>query len=391
MSTHKNYQKQTVKGQGDVELYTPGKLGTRPFDSDPEEPAAKKRGVLPFAIEDERPAAAIPQVIEGEPGERERAAEPLQVAGNVATVAKKPNLMDDIKAEIDAPTPPPTKKAAPNKKPTPPASPPAAKAKPKPEEPKKRKRMSTDPKEQGRVVAQSVVDGFVGALRGQAAKRGGQLSIEDVNALSSSFERQADKLADTFARQLKGFADAKSKSHWTHERVNALHRILVKRFSHLLVEETDLKEKPDGLSRRMLTGFFHALEMMIGKEQLAVFEEDANRIAAKLRERLGSDFSWDHVYAHRDSKALILDLLVASAPHFEELDKRMAWMLDLINGDLPLARPQSANPDWKLDPIGLVVVLDALFLDLRVALEDDLGRLRITKRHGFEVLEAQKG
>jgi len=66
----------------------------------------------------------------------------------------------------------------------------------------------------------------------------------------------------------------------------------------------------------------------------------------------------------------------------------MAWMLGLINADLPAPKPQSANPDWKLDQIGLVRVLDALFADLRTALEDDLGRLRITKRHGFEVLEA---
>jgi len=403
MATLKNYKRKTVKGQEDVEVYTPGAFGARLAKGSDEESAKKKRGVLPFSVEEEKGSYKTPQVIEGEPGQRDRRKEPVQTGGSVEAPKKKSNLLDDIKAEISSPTPPPlapaaktktentpspAKPAAPSKPSTPPKAAEAPAAKPAAPEQKKRKRMSTDPKEQGRVVAQSVVDGFVGALRGQAAKRGGHLSVEDVDALSSSFERQADKLADSFARQLKSFSDAKAKSHWTQERVNSLNRILVKRFSHLLIDESELKTKPEGLSRRMLPGFFHALEMMIGKEQLAAFEQDANRITGKLRERLGDDFSWDHAYAHRDSKALILDLLVAAAPHFEELDKRMAWMLGLINADLPAPKPQSANPDWKLDQIGLVRVLDALFADLRTALEDDLGRLRITKRHGFEVLEA---
>ena len=357
-------------------------------------PGKNQRDVLPFSVEEERTGLKRPEMIEGEPGERARTDAPLSSAGSVGTS----NFLDDIKAEISSLTPPPSKDttgAEPrhsSHKPV--AAPQAKKNRPKVVQSspaannKKRKRMSTDPKEQGRVVAQSIVDGFVGALRGQAEKRGGHLSAEDVDALSSSFERQADKLADSFARQLEGFADAKAKSHWTHERVNSLNRILVKRFSHLLADESELGDKPDSLSRRMLPGFFHSIEMMLGKDQVRAFENEANRITDKLRERLGNDFSWDHAYAYRASKALILDVLVAAAPHFEELEKRLTWMLGLINTDLRPSKPQSANPDWELDQIGLIRMLDALFVDLRNALEDDLGRLRITKRHGFEVLEA---
>ena len=128
--------------------------------------------------------------------------------------------------------------------------------------------------------------------------------------------------------------------------------------------------------------------MMIGAEHMEEFESQANNITDKLRRRHGAQFSWDHAYAHRESKALILDVLVAAAPHFEELDKRLDWMRERINTQLPPAKPTSTKPDWSLEPIGLVRLLDALFADLRVALEDDLGRLRITNRHGFEVLEA---
>lgn len=409
MSTIKNYRRSDEDTPEGVEVFTPGRMGIRPdVVADTAAPQKKQRGVLPFAIEEEKPGLQTPPVIEGEPGQADMPEVPLQPA---ATPKRKPSLLDDIKAELDAPPPPPIKKTTPapdpaeaEPKPATPVPPIADKPAPTkvqaalparaptPAQPvatkEKRKRMSTDPKEQGRVVAQSVVDGFVGALRGQAAKRGGHLSIEDVNALSSSFERQADKLADTFARQLKSFSDARAKSHWTHERVNAFHRIVVKRFSHLLIDEADLATNPERLSRRMLPGLFHAIEMMIGAELLGEFEKEAGRIAGKLRERLGDDFSWDHAYAHRDSKALVLDLLVAMAPHFEELDKRMVWMLELINTDMPGAHPNASMPDWKLDQIGLVRMLDALFVDLRGALEDDLGRLRITKRHGFEVLEA---
>ena len=400
MSTVKNYERETVDGRDDVEVYKPGKLGIRAGPSTSGDMNKKPEpDKLPFAVEDEKsPSIKKPNVIHGEPGQRDRRKGPGDLAKPAAGGAKRSSLMDDLKAELSTPTPPP----APKPKPKPVAAP-APQAKPKAEkpapaqqkapvaaapEPKKRKRMSTDPQEQGRMVAESVVGGFVGALRGQAAKRGGQLTVDDVEALSQSFERQADVLAETFSRQLKGFAEARNKSHWTQERVNSLNRLVVKKFSHLLVDETDIGKKPEGLSRRILPGFFHALEMMIGVEHLNEFESQANRIVEKLRQKFGAEFSWDHAYAHREAKALVLDVLVAAAPHFEDLEKRLEWMRELINSNMPPPKPASGNPSWTLDAIGLVRLMDALFADLRVALEDDLGRLRITKRHGFEVLEA---
>lgn len=391
MAPSKDYKLRVVKGREDVEVFKPEERPGASVKS-----GDKKPGALPFSVEEEKPLGAPPRVIHGEPGQRDR--RKTEVSKGAAAGGRiKSSLLADLQSELEAPTPPPVspkKPPAPAKSEVPPAAPPAvapppAAAPPQPAPAaKKRKRMSTDPQEQGRMVAESVVGGFVGALRGQAARRGGMLSVDDVEALSSSFERQAEVLADTFSRQLKGFAEARNKSHWTHERVNSLNRLVVKKFSHLLVDETEIGKKPDGLSRRILPGFFHALEMMIGKEHLDEFDANANRIVDKLRQRHGAEFSWDHAYAHRDAKALILDLLVAIAPHFEELDKRLEWLRELINSNMPPAKPTSGKPDWTLDQIGLVRLLDAVFADLRTALEDDLGRLRITKRHGFEVLEA---
>jgi len=419
VSTVKEYKRHTVEGRDDVELYKPGPLGLKP-DSASKAPADEKKTAkpLPFAVEDEQSAKKKPQVIDGshiQPKDRRGSGGPGARMAAPETRTRS-SLMDDLKAEIDSPTPPPDevlpepgttragKPVAAEAAPEPPEAKPEPKrksAKPASAEPeaqaadkndpkpqKKRKRMSTDPREQGRMVADSVVGGFVGALRGQAAKRGGALTVEDVEALSSSFERQAEVLAETFSRQLKGFAEARDKSHWVHERTHALNRVVVKKFSHLLVDEPELGKKPDGLSRRILPGFFSALEMMIGTEHLEEFESQAQATTEKLRRRFGAEFSWDHAYAHRDTKALILDVLIAAAPHFEELDRRLEWMRELINSHLPPAKPHSAKPDWALNDIGLIRLLDALFSDLRVALEDDLGRLRITKRHGFEVLEA---
>ena len=40
------------------------------------------------------------------------------------------------------------------------------------------------------------------------------------------------------------------------------------------------------------------------------------------------------------SKALVLDVLVAAAPHFEDLEKRLEWMRELINSNMPPAKPR---------------------------------------------------
>jgi len=232
-----------------------------------------------------------------------------------------------------------------------------------------------------------MVNGFVGALKAQAARRGGHLLAEDIEALSASFEQQTEKLATTISRTMTKFAEAQEQTQWDPERVNAFDRILVKQFSHLLGDDADAIKSTDIISRRVLSGMFSAVRMMSGPARIEQLEQDAHLVMQRVRDDLKDDFEWEVVYGDPRTKHMLRDLMVEMAPHFLDLKRRLDWLLSVINGHLAPAPSGSVGADWRLSERGLVLLLEALFAEMKAMLDDDLGRLRITKRYGADSLD----
>ena len=72
------------------------------------------------------------------------------------------------------------------------------------------------------------------------------------------------------------------------------------------------------------------------------------------------------------------------ALHFEELDRRSEWFVNLINENLPPLDPSfsPAAKDWRLTPETFSELVGALFAKLRTALASEMGEIKITLRHG---------
>ncbi len=253
---------------------------------------------------------------------------------------------------------------------------------------KKKKHIPSDPGEQGQVIAQSVVGGFVDVLKARAAKRGGHLLPEDVEALSASFEKQTEKLASSLARTMSMMADASNKTQWDPERVNVFDRVLVKQFSHLLGDDEKAAKNPKVISRRALAGLFSSIRMMCGPERIEQLEQDAYLVMQRVRDDMKDDFEWEVVYDDPRTKHMIRDLCIDIAPHFMELDKRMEWLLSVVNSNLtPPSAPHSPGANWSLSDQGLFLLLEALFEELFSTMDSDMGRLRVTKRYGVDALD----
>jgi len=227
----------------------------------------------------------------------------------------------------------------------------------------------------------SFVKSFIDNMKAEANRRGGYLSAADLDSLESEFAAQIETLSDAFEAALDAFAEAREQVEWSKKRDLPFQRIIVKQFSHLFTEEKD----EDRISRRILDGFFLALDIMLGADVIEEREESCRRMVSMKRDELGDAFDWEDVYASPDEAGIILDTLVALAVHFDDFERRRDWFIELINYHLtPVGDQLGEDRDWELTPAGFQVFFNALLDKLRTEARSKAGRSRITKRHGAQ-------
>jgi len=264
-------------------------------------------------------------------------------------------------------------------KPAPPPPKPAAEKPPeKPVEKPKSKKQPATPKQSAKVAATVMVDSMVGRLKSEAQRKG-SISVAYLDAMQAEFAKQAEKLSQALERSFDSFVEAKERAEWGMKRDQPFDRVIVKAFSELFLDEDYTRF--DRVSRRMLPGFFMALNMMLGEELVNEYQENCQLLVERLREEHGSAFDWELVYGQPEAKALMLDAAITIADY----DRRSNWFIELINGNLgPMDGAPKEEAGWEMTPTGFKRFLDHLFKDLRDALATDSGKLRITKRHGAE-------
>jgi len=225
---------------------------------------------------------------------------------------------------------------------------------------------------------------MVDRVREEALKKG-SLTVDDIDAMKGEFDKQAAALTETFEQSFEDYVKARERADWDQKRDYPFDRIIVKRFSPLF-NETDMS-RFDRVSRRMLPGFFMALSMMLGPEEVDEYQEKDRMIVGRLREDLGDSFDGENVYANRDGRMLALDALVGIAVQFEDFERRSEWIVDLINGHLTSATDSDrADAGWEMGPAAVKNFPGALLADLRRALDSKPGKTRIIKRHGADVI-----
>ena len=162
----------------------------------------------------------------------------------------------------------------------------------------------------------------------------------------------------------------------------------MKTFSHLLVA----KDRPlakGGLSRRLLPGFFLAFTMMLGEDVVAEFRRRAGALLARVKEPDGGP-DWQSFYEDSEVRAVLLEALVAAALHFEALEKRIAWLVNIVNSHLsppdPVVEGEEATA-WQLGEADARRLVKAFLSDAMAAMETEAGRLKITRWWGAEACD----
>lgn len=308
--------------------------------------------------------------------------EPGKMVSGKTVYQEAREVTSDTKKRV--PRAPPTVAVKPAPKPAPP---PVAKSAPKPKAVAKPKPAPAPAKavtarDKGRVIAQTVVGSFVDRMKSEAQRKGGSLSLDDIEALDQEFEDKTAALEVLFEKTFEEYARAYSKSAGEERRQNPFDRLIAGPFERLLTGGKGPSAAKGGISRRIMPGFFIAMSKMLGPDEVAGFRTEAEAIFKRI-DKAGDTIDWQAFYAA--AKDLRLNVLIAMAVHFANPDKRAGWFLDMINNNLsPADTDPDTDPAWTLSRPAYERMIDALFSDLMTAVDSPKAREAITRRFGPE-------
>jgi hypothetical protein len=248
---------------------------------------------------------------------------------------------------------------------------------PDPETPAK-----TPPANQSQALAETVVASFLDRLKAEARRNGGMLTLSDLENLEGEFAKKTDALQAVFEKTFEDKARHQERPAWQNPRAFPFNRLIVEKFSAMFSPDELLLDDEYAVSRRILPGFFMALNMMMGEELVEEFQQRCRVIVDRLED--GEDFEWSDLHADPEGKIVSLDAQVCIATHFEDIDKRAAWFVELINSHMAPAAGGGGAAEWQFSERGFLHFLGFLLSDLKETLSTETGRMFITKRHGVD-------
>jgi len=231
-----------------------------------------------------------------------------------------------------------------------------------------------------RAMAQAVVSAFTTKLKAEARKHGGSLSLSHIESLDEDFQAKAEQLTAVFEQSFQDAHREQEELKWHAIKRPAFDRMMVKRFEGLLFHRGDDGQTHGVLSRRMLPGFFLALNMMMGPEAMSAYQRRSDQgMERVMGGRLPAD--WDLVDQDPDVRDVVLDAQYTIALYFEDPEQRAAWFTHIVNTNLSPAAAGAGDTHWELSTRALHMLINDVLSDLKAAVADDGTWTRLALRH----------
>jgi len=229
-----------------------------------------------------------------------------------------------------------------------------------------------------KLLAATVVSTFTDRLKAEARKNGGYLSEAHIDQLSQEFESKQRELEKVFELTFDQMTTAQNRAKFDHAREYPFDRIIVNTFAELFDQERVDDDGSAAVTRRILPGFFIAIDKMLGPEAIENFQRRSRAVLTRLGSGKESEVDWQVVYDDPVADEICKDALVTFLPYFADIQKRMDWFVPLVNGSVV---PSDEDP-WELTEAGFYNFSAEMFSQLRTALEDKAERAKLEKRHG---------
>tara|TARA_B100000315_G_scaffold260070_1_gene319095 strand:- start:2534 stop:3457 length:924 start_codon:yes stop_codon:yes gene_type:complete len=227
------------------------------------------------------------------------------------------------------------------------------------------------PSNQSKALAQTVISTFTDRLKLEAQKRGGYLTVGDIDQLSREFDRKREALETVFQQSFEQYVLVRERAAFDHARKFPFDRVIVNTFAELFSQDRVAEDGTNAVTRLVLPGFFMALDKMIGPDAMEQYQARCRVIVNRLSKGDESDLDWVTLYVDPEAKKVCFDALVTFAPYFEDLKKRAEWFLPLVNNKL------TVDDDWELSDDGFRNLVEMMFSDLRDALADPESRINL--------------
>ncbi len=248
-------------------------------------------------------------------------------------------------------------------------------------------------REMCREMASTVLDLFTDKLLAALDEPGRDaLDRQEIAHIARQFkDRDRRRYLGRVQRIAADWLSEVERDHWSRARKRPFERLIVKRFAHLFPPAETLHD-PRSVSRRGLPGLWAAFEAMAGAEFLRQCQGACRGILQQARREQDAEFRWADLYTDPGANDLVDDLLIVIAWGFRDVDRRTAWMLNLINTNLASPEDYAFEGEgvdrWRLGEAGLTEILRALFADFADKLADPEGRRQVHTRYGQRAVRA---
>lgn len=229
-------------------------------------------------------------------------------------------------------------------------------------------------------MAEAIVTAFSGLLKEQISVHGGFVGLRHLPEVNKVFQSKTGELAAVFEKAFNESRREHEDLKWHAIKRPVFDRLMVRHFEALFFRPGPNGVTTGAVSRRVLPGFFLALNMMLGP---VVIKDYQDRCDEALERVTGGAFpiDWEAVEHDEDVNAVILDAQFTIAHFFDDPYQRAAWFINIINSNLEPARDGARDAEWLIDQRSLFKLISHLLAELKRAVANDVTWTHLALRH----------
>lgn len=219
-------------------------------------------------------------------------------------------------------------------------------------------------------LADMIHERFMTLLNDRLAETGGSLNSDDVEELSREFRENLGDIREVFVNAIETQTQAEIPNRDEVERASTFERLMVQRFENRFAPDHLVAKDPSKMSRRMLPGFFNALSLLLGPRRMGRYQEKSTLVRNVMKDKLGTEFSWTKLYTSSHARKIALRAQIDIAKHFDNVDKRVAWLAALVNSNMLPTDPGRPSAGWSFSEDAGRQLLRDMFSDLAAAVSN---------------------
>lgn len=224
-------------------------------------------------------------------------------------------------------------------------------------------------------------------LEASAQQSNGAVSIDTIRQEIASL---CTSTASNFSKVYRDCLVLLSDEVWEEKRQNALGRLLINDIEAHLTSQVNPDINSDKIPRRAIPPMLNLMSTLVGEPLFQNCYEEARHLRTKLQAEQGKLAVWQEFFAHKEAQRIKTQLLVALSRRFTDFDKRVNWVVQVMNSQLDhqvTVKELDGRPQWTLRPHHFYNMMDSLVAPMARFLSTEDGEAKMKEKFGVEGVE----